>query len=107
MFSEKELLKAIKDLEKAPQTFQDIQKLATFYSIYDHLYGYSFATEQPVKEPVKQTIIEYYGDSEFLTSVEGKDAELVFEVLDELMDAVKVLQPRLYNATIQRLKEVI
>ena len=105
MFSKNELLDTIEELEDAPKTFQNIQKLATFYSIYDHLYGYSFS--EPVKEPVRQTIIDYYGDSEFLSEIEGKDAEEIYAILDELMDTVKVLQPRLYDATIQRIKTVV
>lgn len=104
MFNRNELIDAIEDLEAAPTTFQNIQKLATFYSIYDHLYGYSNAA--PV-EPVRQTIIDYYGDSEFLQEIEGKNADDVFPVLDELLETVKALQPRLYNATIQRLKDML
>ena len=36
MFSEAELSKAIDELEKTPVTYQDAEKLATFYILYDH-----------------------------------------------------------------------
>lgn len=103
MFSKNELLDTIEELEDAPKTFQNIQKLATFYSIYDHLYR----RPHDAQEPVKQTRIEEYGDSEFLQSVAGADTEKLFLILDELMETVKVLQPRLYDAALQRIKEMI
>ena len=38
MFSKGELLDAIEELEASPATFQNAEKLATFYTLYDHLY---------------------------------------------------------------------
>ena len=105
MFTRNELLDSIDELEHAPKTFQNIQKLSTFYSIYDHLYGQSFSP--PIQEPVRQAIVDNFGDSEFLNSVAGKDTEKVFEILDELMETVKVLQPRLYDATLQRFNDIL
>lgn len=102
MFTKNELLDAIDELEMSPATYQNCQKLSTFYSLYDHLYG----DNRPSLETVRQTIIEDYGDSDFLRAVEGSDAEKVFMILDELLDAVKVLQPRLYDATLTALNDI-
>jgi hypothetical protein len=38
MFSKVELLDAIDELENSPATYQNAEKLATFYLLYDHLY---------------------------------------------------------------------
>lgn len=100
MFSKNELLDAIDDLEMAPATYQNAEKLATFYSLYDHLYtDNSFRVGS-----VREVMIGKYGDSEFLRTVEGMSADLVWPVIDELMDAVKTLQPRLYQAALDKLK---
>jgi hypothetical protein len=103
MFKKNELIDAIEELEASPTTFQNCQKLATFYLLYDHLYGNS-RPELPTIERV--TIIDDHGDSEFLQSVAGSDAQKVFVILDELMQTVKVLQPRLYDATLTMLHDI-
>lgn len=103
MFSKNELLDAIEELEMSPATYQNCEKLATFYSLYDHLYAKRITSAGP--EPVKETIIGQHGDSEFLRLVEGEEAGKAWETMDELMEAVKALQPRLYEATLRRFKE--
>lgn len=103
MFSKNEILDAIDDLEEAPATYQNAEKLATFYSLYDHL----FVTKEPMNriESIQEVIIGKYGDSEFMRTIEGKKAEDVWPVMDELLQTIQMLQPRLYNATIEKLKE--
>lgn len=104
MFSKSELLDAIDDLEMAPATFQNAEKLATFYTLYDHLY----VQKEPMQriEPTKEVTINRYGDSEFLQAVSGKKADDIWLIMEELMQSVLVLQPRLYQATIDSLKSV-
>lgn len=103
MFSKNELLDAIDELEMSPATYQNAEKLATFYVLYEHLY----VKKEPVSrvESVNEVIIGDYGDSEFLQTVIGMKSQNVWMIVDELMDAVKTLQPRLYQATIAKLKE--
>lgn len=104
MLKKNELIKAIEELEDDPSTFQNCQKLATFYLLYDHLYGQSqLSGGNPVD---RITVVGDYGTSEFLESISGLDAVKVFDIIDELMESVKVLQPRLYNATLTRIKDV-
>ena len=98
MFSKSQLLDAIEELEASPATYQNAEKLATFYMLYDHL----FVVKEPVSriEPTKEVVIDEHGDSEFLKVIADKKADEVWLIIDELMDAVKALQPRLYQATI-------
>lgn len=103
MFTKNELLDAIDELEMSPATFQNCEKLATFYSLYDHLYGshgYSNSSE-----PVREVIVNGYGDTEFLKLIDGVAADVAWSTMNELMDAVKALQPRLYEATLQRFRD--
>lgn len=79
-------------------------KLAAFYTIKNEL----FPTEAPAYSyappPVEtETTIEYFSDSEFGQAVEGKRAADVWPVMDELMQAVQVLQPRLYESVLRKL----
>lgn len=103
MFSKKELLEAIDELEASPATYQNAEKLATFYSLYDHLY----IEKEPMNriESVREVTIDRYGDSEFLEAITDKKPEDVWKVIDELLSILKTLNPRLYEATIDRIKQ--
>ena len=103
MFSQKELVNAINELENSPATYQNAEKLATFYLLYEHL----FVDKEPQNrvERIEEVTIDRYGSSEFYEAIAGKNAAQVWAVVDELMNAVQALQPRLYRATIDRLKE--
>lgn len=101
MPTKEELLKAIDEVSRLPDTYSKCQKLATFYVLLNSLYS-----EEDLKNNVStqfQSTIPDFGESEFLQKVKGHDINLVFSILDELMDAVKVFNPKLYNNTIQKL----
>lgn len=101
MFSRGQLLDAIEELEEAPSTFQNAEKLATFYTLYDHLY----IQKEPVNriEATREVTIDRYGASEFLEAIADKKAEDVWMVIDELMTTLSALQPKLYLAVIDKI----
>lgn len=103
MFSKRELLAAIDELEASPATYQNAEKLATFYSLYDHLY----VEKEPMSriESVREVTIDRYGDSEFLEAITDKNPEGIWMVMDELMSTLQALNPRLYQATMDRIKQ--
>lgn len=105
MITEKELMAAIAECEADPVTPAKVSKLADFYIIYDHLFG------APIEEGYSyagsvESVIQSNGDTEFLQAVDGKDAEKVLAIIDELLNAVRVLQPRMYDGVIRRLHEI-
>lgn len=101
MPTKEELLKAIDEVSRLPDTYSKCQKLATFYTLLNSLYpGEDFKND--INTQFQSTIPEF-GSSEFLQRIKGHDMGSVFSILDELMDAVKVFNPKLYNNTIQKL----
>lgn len=104
MFSKSELLDAIDELEQSPATYQNAEKLATFYQLYDHIY----TRREPETriESVREVKINSYGDSEFLQVISGQESEDVWRIIDELMTTLQVLQPKLYQATVDRIKSI-
>lgn len=86
--------------EKNRQLPTTCEKLATFFIIKDHLYGSGEKAEIRT-----ETLVDYMGDSEFLNAITGKKAEDVWMVMNELMDAIAVTNPRLYDATMRKLAE--
>ena len=99
MISRKEIEDAIVECESGAHDFETCQKLATFYEMQDHLYGHPEYAEDQIER------VSYYGDTEFLKMVSGMDAEKVWAVLDELMETLKAINPRLYRAVLRRLTE--
>lgn len=101
MISYEELNEAIKELENLEPSLQVCGKLASLYIILDHLYkvaepyteGYSYESKE----------IGLYGDSEFLRAIEGKPQDELFILIDELLETVRILTPRLYDAFMNKL----
>ena len=99
MLSKRDLERTIEDLERNPCSFQDCQKLATFYTLYDHLYG------DPVVAKVERETVGDFGDSDFLQSIRGMDAERAWVLMDELMSAVQITNKRLYESVLRKIAE--
>lgn len=118
MITEHDLQEAISEClgERNPNA-QTCIKLAAFYTIRDELFGnpekplvvaenatvpgYSYA---PPPEEV-ETTVEYFSDTDFGQLVEGRRASEVWPVVDELVtEAVRNLNPRLYEAFMRKLR---
>ena len=91
--------------------------LADLIIIQDYLFGEPIQaqeTQQPMPmqsysaPPVEQveTYIETNGDSEFLKAVDGRKADNVWKLIDELVEAVKILHPRMYTAFIDKVQDL-
>lgn len=97
--------KAIEDCqgEKNPDA-NTCLKLAAYYIILDHVGAYSRSLSQMsfASEPVET--VRYRSNSEFSDVIQGMDLHEVIAVMDDLMEAVQGLVPRLYTATIDKLK---
>lgn len=101
MLSQRELDNAIREFENAPANYENCKKLATFYTIFDHLYTDKSATV----EKKQQEVIGYHGESEFLDLVSNREAEAIWAIIDELMDTLKIVNPRLYQSVIRKIAE--
>ena len=95
MLTRQELLTAIKECEELPPTLSNSSKLATFYTLYDHLYGNSASPQR-----------SFYGNTEFAKVINGKDTIKVMQVMEELCETLQVLAPKLYNGVIDKLRDI-
>lgn len=101
MITRRELDGAIRECENAPTSYQNCEKLATFYTILDHI------TEEPQEiehsyDPPQG--IEKYGDSDFLQAIVGRDTAEIMAVMDELMETILITNPRLYQGVMRKIK---
>ncbi|MBO5701384.1 MAG: hypothetical protein J6S71_02990 [Clostridia bacterium] len=104
MITEKELLEAITECESEPITAAKISKLANFYIIYDHLFGEPLATEHN-NGLKKIDTLSVSGESEFLQQIDGMKVDKVLKVIDELLEVIKVTNPRLYDGVLRKLND--
>lgn len=101
MVSKRDLEKAIAECERGDQDFASCQKLATLYEVHDHLYG----DNSPTVKTEIETVIDDYGDTEFLSTIKGADAEHVWSIMDELMSTLQLINPRLYAGVMRKMSE--
>lgn len=88
-------------------------KLAAYYTILDQLYPQKQDAQEFRAMPVipaqsfaaDPDTIDFEGDSEFARSVRGRSVSYIMPIVDEMMQTLQVLQPRLYNAVMRRIMD--
>ena len=109
MITERDLEQAIAECqgERNPNANTCI-KLAAFYTIRKELFGkaeqvptYSFAAA-----PVDTAeTIHYDSGTDFSQTIDGRDPDDIWPIMDEMMEAVHTLMPRLYGSVMRKLQE--
>ena len=80
-------------------------------TIKDYLYPHyeepyqQYSYSAPPMEQV-ETYIETNGDSEFLKAVDGRRADKAWKLIGELVEAVKILHPRMYTTFIDKVQDL-
>ena len=117
MITEKEVAQAIEECLREPVTGNKRAVLADLIIIQEYLFGDPTRAQEvtqtiPMQSysapPMEQveTYIETNGDSEFLKAVDGRKAERVWKLMDELVEAVKILHPRMYTTFIDKVQDL-
>ena len=109
MITEKDLMEAIAECQgqRNPNANTCI-KLAAYYTILNNLQEkpeklsstYSYAPPDSIEKAV-----EYHSDSDFSTLIDGKPAVKMWAIMDDLMTALSVINPKLYNDTMRQINE--
>ncbi len=105
MVTKRELLQAIADCEAGVDSFQNCQKLATLYTLKDHLYPSEPVAQQSRDFEVERTVA-VEGNTDFLKALDGKSASGAWAVMDELMSTLSVLNTRLYEGVLRRIQNL-
>ena len=117
MITEKEVEQAIQECMRDPITGNKRAVLADLIIIQGYLFGEPTLAQgvpQPMPmqsysaPPMEQVeiYVETNGDSEFLKAVDGRKAERVWKLMDELVEAVKILHPRMYSTFIDKVQDI-
>ena len=99
MITREDLLQAIAECKSVrdPNANTCI-KLAAYQTILDHMDQETYSRAQ---EPAEQ--VRYDSGSEFSRAIARRNMHDVLGVIDDLMDTIQMVSPRLYRATIDSL----
>lgn len=107
MYTKAELISAIEELTEGKHTIQNCERLASVYTVLDHLYGAPSLSGASHDSKIEtETIIGSYGNSQFLETVSGLPSEKVWPLIDELVEAINVLNPRLASSFLSKLHDL-
>lgn len=97
MINPEELDKEILMLERKDTTYANCERLAWLYVVRDHITG---------QQATQPTPLSVDPSSEFLQAVDGKDSVAVFAIMDDLMDTIRVTEPRAYDSVMRKIREI-
>lgn len=92
-----DIVSEIEKLEQSDSNWNNVQRLSWLYTVRDHMAGDQPRSEEPIVTS---------GSSVFLQSVGGKNAGSVMKVIDEMMEATQILNPKLYENVLIRINEL-
>lgn len=98
MISIEQLNGEISVLEDETPTHVVMQKLASLYTVRDHMMTVPNSVPSSVV-----SVVPPFGSSEFAQKIEGKDILEVLSLIDEIMSTISVVNPNLYNSVIRSL----
>lgn len=105
MITEKEVQQAIQECMREPVTGNKRAVLADLIIIQEYLFGqpnysagYSYSSKA-------ENTIHTKGGTEFLEIVDGKNPEKVWSIIDELMETIKTLHPRMYDRILDKISD--
>lgn len=107
MITEKDLVEAIAECqgERNPNANTCI-KLAAFYTILNNIRGEPREVQEIPSYSFTSEPMTLDSDTDFSETIAGKDLVEVLEIMDELMTAISVYNPRLYAATLEKIAEI-
>ena len=94
--------KEIKELEEAETSWNNIQRLAMLYSVYDHLSDEG----TPIYAQVVTDVMPECGIGEFEEACTAKPILPIVDILSEHFAVIKALHPKEYHAVIDRIKNI-
>lgn len=119
MITERDLQEAIAECEgQRNPTSNTCIKLAAFYTIRDNLYPKQNTDDNEVVPPSSPpqiresresraaTVSTYDGDSDFARLAYGLDIDDLMPIMDELMQTLQIIQPRLYDGVMRKLNNI-
>lgn len=109
MLDAREINNEIDKWEYLESSYDNYAKLANLYIIRDHM---NKETEYDEGHSAAPAVLTYpdevglYGDTDFLNAIAGKHPADVWGVMDDLMDTLRITNPRVYNGVMRKIGNV-
>lgn len=103
MLDESEIRKWIARLETEESSWANYEKLAVLYTVMNQQCS-GVEKPMPVMYSAAPAPVEVYGDSDFLQAVASIDPQKAWEIMDDLMDSLKVVNERVYKSVMEKLR---
>jgi hypothetical protein len=97
MPTESELLEAIEIIENQESSFENCVKLSIYYDLYDRYYNNKNDFE-------KNKSYDYKNNSSVADLLKNQDFEYVINLFSEVLDCLEIINPKMYESIISRLK---
>ena len=91
----------IAEWEAKDLTFLVVERLAWLYIVRDN--ALMRVKDETGEEPILMPAVAISSGSEFMEVCSKADVTKMWNVLDEMMDTLKMLNPRMYQATIDKI----
>ena len=107
MLNEQEINAWIARLETEESSWSNYEKLAVLYTIRGHGEKQDSA-QRPImySAAAAPDAVGFYGDSDFLRAVSGKDPEKAWAIMDELLDTLKLVNQKVYDSVMRKLDAI-
>lgn len=92
--------------EEEASSFSDCITLSALYSLRDRLKGEAPQIAAYSSAPAPEGPLGLYGPSKFLQAVEGRPPADAWAVMDELMETLRVVNPRAYSSVLRKLQNL-
>ena len=100
MISMEQISGEIAALEEERPTHVTMQKLASLYIVRDHM---AISNQKLTPTVAVENVVTLDSDTDFAKTINGKKSEWVWNVMDDLMSALAVIQPKLYESAMSKL----
>lgn len=106
--NEREVAAEIAIREASDLDRTSLNDLANLYIVRDHLFGPKTREPEPYEmaysmAAASESTIGNYGDSDFLRAIEGTDPERTWQIINELMDTLQVVNAKVYNSVMRKI----
>jgi len=106
LITEKDLQEAIAECQgQRNPTASTCIKLAAFYTIRRELFGEDKEMLPGYSFQAGPSVIENDSGTEFAQAINGRKQEDFWPLMDEMMDTIHAIHPRLYRAVMDRLRK--
>jgi len=101
----KEVEWAIAELEGQESSKTGYMLLSALYTVREHMGGLDRTAKAAggYSQAAAPKPLGQYGDSEFLQALPGKDSAAAWAVMDELMETLQVVKPRVYRSVMRKI----